>query len=174
MLIAFAAEQKLDEGSGGVHQTLWLQPRFSPTIPAPHSHCSAHPAFPPPCQLRPGTEGRGRNTERGEKREGKESFLKVFTGYCDSSKKQPVLVTAISWGTLQHLCTCKYGYLMQLRKLNQAAFHRKNRHRKCNLWETLCWQIGLFRDKIFMFFNNNFCFKKPIVSYCWWSDLGNE
>lgn len=72
MLIAFAAEQKLDEGSGGALQTLWLQPRFSPTIPAPHSHCSAHPALPPPCQLRPRTEG------KKKKRKKKESFWKSF------------------------------------------------------------------------------------------------
>jgi len=99
VLIAFAAEQKLDEGSGGALQTLWLQPRFSPTIPAPHSHCSAHPAFPPPRQLRPRTEGR----ERGRKK----VFGKVFMGYCDSKKKQPVVVnfvTDISCGMLQHLC----------------------------------------------------------------------
>lgn len=73
VLIAFAAEQKLDEGSGGALQTLWLQPRFSPTIPAPHSHCSAHPALPPPCQLRPRTEGKKRKGRRK-----KESFLKSF------------------------------------------------------------------------------------------------
>lgn len=64
VLIAFAAEQKLDEGSGGALQTLWLQPRFSPTIPAPHSHCSAHPALPPPRQLRPGTEGKKKEREK--------------------------------------------------------------------------------------------------------------
>lgn len=74
VLIAFAAEQKLDEGSGGALQTLWLQPRFSPTIPAPHSHCSAHPALPPLCQLRPRTEGK----KRGKKRKFLKSFCRLL------------------------------------------------------------------------------------------------
>lgn len=97
MLIAFAAEQKLDEGSGGALQTLWLQPRFSPTVPAPHSHCSAHPALPLPCQLRPGTEGRGEEGEGGgEKNEvkKKESLKKkVFTGFCkEREESEPAVV----------------------------------------------------------------------------------
>lgn len=90
VLIAFAAEQKLDEGSGGALQTLWLQPRFSPTIPAPHSHCSAHPALPPPCQLRPRTEGK----KKGKKRKFLKKFLQATTTARRNSPRQQL--------TLQH------------------------------------------------------------------------
>lgn len=95
MLIAFAAEQKLDEGSGGALQTLWLQPRFSPTIPAPHSHCSAHPAL--PSALSAATWDRGqKEAERERERDrGKKVFRKVFTGYWDNSKKQQVVVNFV-------------------------------------------------------------------------------
>lgn len=95
VLIAFAAEQKLDEGSGGALQTLWLQPRFSPTIPAPHSHCSAHPALPPPCQLRPRTEGK----KKGKKRKFLKSFYRLLQ---QLEETVPVVVNFTLVVTRQH------------------------------------------------------------------------